>query len=270
MNKKTKSFILRILKFNNARKYFGEFTGNDLNMAYKIFKHTQDWNKPVINAQVRVGYIDGPIICRALWNEMSYNPVRFGTTSPFLHNGKESIFRFREKKLSSDMAGYDVLVKVQHYLNQFLTKYNCMPNGKYNDIINPEYGILVTRFVDGHSDNNYKKLAALREALKVITEQNEKDFESEAYRAGILKVVIARHPNGIRENKVVIINTVNDIPTPRPLTPEEAAEDRMDKAEENAQITAENYRYFSSKDYKQALQDLRAIRAERINKQNER
>ena len=264
MNKKTKSFYLRILKFNTARKYFGEFTGNDLNMAYKIFKHTQDWNKPMVNAQVRVGYIDGPMICRVLWNEMSYNPVRFGTTSPFLYNGQEKIFRFWQKNLTPDMPGYEALVKVQQHLNDFLM-FNRLPNGQYYDVVNPKYGILITQFVDGHSDNNYKKMAALREALKVITEQNEKDFEDEKYRNEMFRVISERHPNGIRSNTFVINTIPKDVPTPRPLTPEEAAEDRLDKAEENARITADTYKYRPSKDYKQALSDLKTFRDMRNN-----
>ena len=144
-------------------------------------------------------------------------------------------------------------------------KLNALPNGQWNDVINTANGYVNIKFVDGHSDTNYKILSKLREIMRLVTTQNTKDFDRKKYRTEMLRVIDSRHPNGIRYN-----NAVSNVPTPRPLTPEEAAEDRMDKAEENAQITAENYRYFSSKDYKQALQDLRAIRAERINKQNER
>ena len=81
-----------ILKYNINRPYFGKFTASGLAGAYAKLKTTAQWDTPVKFSSVPVGHIDGNIICNALWYEMSYNPARFGTVSPFLHNGKNNIF----------------------------------------------------------------------------------------------------------------------------------------------------------------------------------
>lgn len=255
MNKKKENSILRILRYDGARKYFGEMTGHELNMAYKIFKHTQDWEKPVVNARVRVGRIDSSIICNALWHEMSYNPVRFGNISPFLNRG-DAIYRFCDKELPTTTPGYNVLVRVQKNLRDFMALNHDSNNG-WNDVISPKDGYVVVKFVNDHSDDNYKMLATLRATMRIITEQNEQDFARPEYRGEMLRVILARHPNGVRGTRPIAQSMAETYIAPQPLSPDEEREDRLDQAMDNAQITAENEKYFSAEQSVQAVNDMK-------------
>ena len=58
-----------IIKYDVNRKYFGDWTPDGLNATY---------NSPTpVNFYTGILSVDK--ICDALWNEMSYNPERFGT-----------------------------------------------------------------------------------------------------------------------------------------------------------------------------------------------
>ena len=117
MDKKTRQKIFskrEVVKYSANRAYFGKMTGAGLAKAYGLFKHTQDWDKPVTSATVLVGKIDGGVICRALWNEMSYNPLRFGNVSPFLYKGKEDIYHFCRNGVPETFPGFEFIEKIRH------------------------------------------------------------------------------------------------------------------------------------------------------------
>ena len=209
MTKEEKSIELvhDVLKYDIRRAYFGKITGKELNDAYRKFVRKKNRSKPVTDTQVDVGYIDGTMICHVLWNEMSYNPVRFGEVMPLFELADEySVFRFCESQGYSnymstikDPTAYDVLAQVQEKLTEF-QKFNNPGGVTWNDIVNPGDGKLVVKYIDGHSDDNYKKLSALREAVRVIITQNLKDLRRKAYRTAMIEVVKKRHPNGKRGN----------------------------------------------------------------------
>ena len=72
----------------------------------------------------------------------------------------------------------------------------------------------------------------------------------------MLKVIARRHPNGIRNDNGIVQPAASTYDWPIQMTQEEIEEDRLDKAEENARITAENRRYVPRHQYNQARADL--------------
>jgi len=268
MDKNTKQKIdskREVIKYSAERAYFGKLTGARLASAFHVFKHTHDWDKPVTSTHVNVGYIDGGVICRALWNEMSYNPVRFGRVSPFLRNGKNNIYRFCDHPVSEDTPGYRTVEALRHKMMDFLTL-NGREVGKWYDIINTDKnGNVLISLVDGHSDDNYKVLTKLREMIRLVTSQNLKDFDRKAYHDEMIKVINKRHPNGVRDNTMGTFVDLKSEYVPLSEMEPESAEDRLDRAEESAQITEETGQYRPSSQFEQVKQDLEYFRTARIN-----
>ena len=268
MDKKTKQKIFAkrdVVKYSANRAYFGKLTGAGLASAYGQFKHTQDWDKPITRANVVVGTIDGTVICRALWNEMSYNPARFGKISPFMHNGVENIYHFCRNGVPENFPGFEIIEKIHHKMIDFLML-NGRKVGHWYDIIDTHDGGVTIQLINGHSDDNYKVLSLLREMIRLVTNTNLEDFKRKSYRMQMLNVIDKRHPNGVRDNKsgLCVDNVVLNHPTP--MTPEEIEEDRLDKAEENVRITAENRKYVPLHQYNQARADLKQYANMRVNK----
>lgn len=258
MDKKTKQKIIakrEIVKYSAQRAYIGKLTGAGLSGAYGMFKHTQDWDKPITAANVVIGYIDGAVICRALWNEMSYNPARFGRVSPFIYKGREDIYHFCRVGVPEDFPGYEIVEKIRHKMIGFMDL-NGKSRGQWTDVIDAKSGVVRIHLVDGHSDDMYKALSLLREMVRLITNQNLEDFKHKQYRIQMLTVIDKRHPNGVRANDAVAVVQKPETSVMRESTPEELAEDRMDNAIENAQITAANRKYVSAAQYSQARKDL--------------
>ena len=257
MDKKTREKILakrELIKYSANRAYFGKLTGAGLSDAYAQFKHSQDWPKPITSANVVAGKIDGTVICRALWHEMSYNPLRFGKVSPFLHNGREDIYHFCRAGVSETFPAFHIVEKLRHKMIGFMML-NGRSRGQWYDKIDTHDGRVTIKLVDGHSDDMYKLLSMLREMIRIITSQNLEDFKRKNYCTQMLTVISKRHPNGSRDDVAAVVKKLEQ-PVMRDSTPEELAEDRMDKAEESAQITASNRKYVPFNQYKQARSDL--------------
>ena len=257
MDKKTRQKIFsnrEVLKYSANRAYFGKLTGAGLANAFAQFKHSQDWDKPITSATVVVGKIDGNVICRALWYEMSYNPARFGKVSPFPLERQDAIYRFCDTPVSQDVPAFEIVEKIRHKLINFMVL-NGRSRGQWYDKIDTHNDMVAIHLVDGHSDDTYKVLSMLREAIRIIASQNLEDFKRKNYRSQMLTVIHARHPHGVRDVVAGKKPSV-DADYPRESTPEEIAEDRMDNAIENAQITAANRKYVSAAQYKQARKDL--------------
>ena len=266
MDKKTRQKIFakrELIKYSANRAYFGKLTGTGLADAYGLFKHTQEWDEPITSATDEVGKIENEVICRALWHEMSYNPARFGKVSPFLHNGKESVYRFCDKPVSQDIPGFNVLEKLRSRIIQFMDL-NKLPNGAWNADIKDTDGKICISYIDGHSDNNYKKLSLLQQMIRLVISQNLEDFNRKQYRMQMLNVIAKRHPNGVRDgvkaDKKVVLPT-----EPVVMSAEEIAEDRMDRELESAQITLENKKYVSQAQFEQAQDDIKTIRNMKAN-----
>ena len=264
MDKKTKEKIFskrEAVKYSASRAYFGKLTGANLSSAFAQFKHTQDWDRPITSANVTIGKIDGDVICHALWHEMSYNPARFGKVSPFRLERHDAIYRFCDTPVSQDVPAFEIIEKIRHKLIGFMT-INGRNSGKWIDVIPTTNDKVTIHLVDGHSDDNYKSLALLQEMIRIIAHQNLQDFNKKNYRNQMLNIIAKRHPNGVRGDAVGVIQQ-KAVQTPmRPSTPEEIAEDRIDNAIDNAQITLDNRKYVSSRQYRQARADITGYMAE--------
>ena len=195
MNKKARAVYSKFIKYRASRRYFGALRFSELYNAHHQFRHTQSHEKPVTSETIYVGNIDGVVICRALLREMSYNPKRFGTKSPFFHNGYENIYHFCHSDLPIDTPGYAVLREVRDLLIKFMNT-NHLPNRAWNDKIKTDHGYLTLYFVSKKEDYNYKRLALLRDALQKITEQNRLDFNDPEYRREMVSAVMARIERG--------------------------------------------------------------------------
>lgn len=250
-----------ILKYNINRPYFGKFTAGGLAGAYAKLKTTAQWDTPVKFSNVPVGYIDGNIICNALWYEMSYNPVRFGTVSPFLHNGKNNIFHFCEHGVPAwtPQAGKEILAQVQYELVSYMAR-NATPNGQWRDVVQSDKnGNAKIEIQDGYSNNTYKILAHLRNSIAMVARQNVADFEKKRgpYRPEIASVVQTRHPHGLRSDALAPLN-VPDQATFGSVA-ELARQERLDDQMDNLQITIDNRDSISPDLYDQAVQDMQYI-----------
>ena len=263
MDKREINVMRSILRYDVNRAYMGDLTGAELNGAFEIFVRSQDWDKPIVSAPVHTGFIDGPMICRAVWNEMSYNPKRFGTVSPFLHNGKENICYFCDKKneLPKDTPGYDTVVKVREKMISFLNN-NSRESGQWYTIVDSNKGNVVVRFVSGCSDRKYKMLAALRDMIHIVASQNLKDLDRAAYRKEMKPIIDARHPNGIRAKKEPYFADKILAAEKRKREEEQARQERLDDAEDSAMITADSRirSSMSLEQYNQAQNDLERIK----------
>lgn len=268
MDKKTRNAIFskrEVVKYNASRAYFGKLTASGLANAYGLFKHSQDWDKPITSATVPVGKIDGGVVCRALWYEMSYNPARFGKVSPFVYKGREDVYHFCRCGVPETFQGAEIIEKIRHKMIDFMVL-NGKSKGQWYDVVNAKDGLVTISFVDGHSDDNYKVLSLLREMIRIITNQNLEDFKRKQYRNQMLTVINKRHPNGIRNEKSVVCPVIKSPDYPVKMTPEEIEEDRLDKAEESARITAENRKYVPRQQYNQARADLTSFANIRANR----
>ncbi len=255
--------IKLVLKYDTSRRYFAGFSPDALSAAYAKLKTTEVWNIPHLTASLHVGKIDGNVICNALWNEMSYNPVRFGTVSPFVFNNKNNIFAFCDRRGATHVNGDSshVLAEIRHNLIAFMN-INANSNGGWYDAVRTNAtGYVSIAIIDGHSNNNYKILALLRNCITIIARQNVADFQKKRgpYRNAIIDVVRSRHPDLIRGTRTQGCPAYNEEPVVETDSSVEEEEDRLDKMMENLQITLDNERYVSPEVYQQAKDDISAM-----------
>lgn len=173
-------YILKQISYNVHYPYIGSFTPHELSSAYWLH-HTDEMQDAKM---LRVGNIDGNVICNALWREMSRNPVRFGDSSPFVFNGRNNIYAFCSSAhycvSDGDTAG--VLYAIRHNLIGYMTL-NALPNGQWNARLDTKDGVVYIG-----TNKNYAMLAKLRECIKIIARRNVADFKNKKgpYRNGIV------------------------------------------------------------------------------------
>ena len=266
MSKLTDKQIKNILKYDTGKAYFGDFTARDLSDAVGRIKTSWQWDTPIEFVNIHIGHIDGNVICDALWHEMSYNPVRFGTVSPFLFNGKNSLYHFCNSSNNHALTPENMKIfsDIQYKLKCFM-KLNAHPNGAWNDTIIGES--LTIRLENGHTNPEYKMLAHLRDCIKIITTQNINDFTDETmpYRAGIISTLHNSEQNGkhghstvklINSNHpVASVSKINDDESKYSVALEYDYDVRIDNLIESLKIIIENKTYYDRRTYEQALRD---------------
>lgn len=271
MSKLTDKQIKNILKYDTGKAYFGDFTARDLSDAVGRIKTSWQWDTPIEFVNIHIGHIDGNVICDALWHEMSYNPVRFGTVSPFLFNGKNSLYHFCNSSNNHALTPENMKIfsDIQYKLKCFM-KLNAHPNGAWNDTIIGES--LTIRLENGHTNPEYKMLAHLRDCIKIITTQNINDFnnKSQPYRAGIISAVHKRMAGGIPVSPGSILinadknatsvsigkdNKIKNNESQSMLALKYDYDAYADNVIESLRIIIENKAYYESSTYEQALRD---------------
>ena len=187
-----------IIKYDPGRNYFGLWSPKRLHTVYREIYNNPF--RPLVFMET--GKLSAEIICDTLWNEMSYNPLRFGEQNPFEINGASNIKAFVAKYKTGEGFDY-VMQKVAAELDYFLYfigKSN--PEfPKFDEIYSSSVLIDVDRH--GKSGYGYKALASLSESIHNIASQNIKDYKIKKYREQINSVVMARHPNLNRSNEPV-------------------------------------------------------------------
>lgn len=279
MSKLTDKQIENILKYNTGKAYFGDFTARSLSNSVGRIKTSWQWDKPIEFININIGHIDGDVICNALWREMSYNPVRFGTVSPFRFKGKNSLYHFCNSSNNHALTpeNMEIFSKIRYHLTCFMTL-NAHPNGAWNDTIIGQ--ILTIRLENGHSNCEYKMLAHLRDCIKIITTQNINDFKDKTkqYRAGIISRINNLYymdtqspvkTNTEKNNPVLFQPTIMHIDnsatsasminknneTSQSVSLEYDYDAHIDNQIESLKIILENKTYYDSSTYEQALKD---------------
>ena len=266
MSKLDNKRIRNILRYDTSKAYFGSFTANDLSNAVGRIKASRNWTNPIDAVNIYIGHIDGDVICNALWHEMSYNPVRFGTVSPFMFHGKNSLYHFCNSSNNHALTPENMKIfsDIQYKLKCFM-KLNAHPNGAWNDTIIGES--LTIRLENGHTNPEYKMLAHLRDCIKIITTQNINDFnnKSQPYRAGIISTLHNSEQNGkhghstvklINSNHpVASVSKINDDESKYSVALEYDYDVRIDNLIESLKIIIENKTYYDRRTYEQALRD---------------
>ena len=194
-----------IIKYDVNRKYFGDWTPDGLNATY---------NSPMpVNFYTGILSVDK--ICDALWNEMSYNPERFGTVSPFKINGKNSLEFFINKEIDIYDNNFEVLTNLQAYLSRF---WNMALQYDKDFMITNRFkstNILIsTKIRPGEKpipSATYRPLGYLRDSIHKIASQNLQDFENKAiYRNQIIETVKEKHPKLFRPATPVYVAPVQE------------------------------------------------------------
>lgn len=200
-----KKLIKNIIKYNTNRKYFGEWTPDAL---YKCY-HTLCTRDDVTSIPLKVGYMSESIICDVLWNEMSYNPARFGSKSPFETNGQNSFLNFSAAQIESkDKDTIILFLKLRSYLSDFIRlayeyDQNFWTRKKFSD---DAITISVQKNIKTGSDSDtkpvpnagYSMLSVLVRCIHDIAKQNVEDFKYKLYFDSMVKVATSRHPNLLR------------------------------------------------------------------------
>ena len=199
-----------IVRYNTSRQYFGRWTPRQLHEAYNRARNSEYSRTTTLDTDV----ISVDDICDTLWNEMSYNPSRFGTKSPFIFDGKNSIRKFcdahkvyiankkpvltQKEKIEEETKA--LLVRLGNELDRFLklmddydqsfsangfTSTDSVEIGLQNDAEQANIGYkLLSKLVyciheickQNLYDYTHKSLGLHREMLKVILEQRHKNF----------------------------------------------------------------------------------------------
>lgn len=201
-----------IIKYNPARMYFGNWTPRQI---HEIYNEKKDGDFNDRTSLLTTGIITEDDICDTLWNEMSYNPVRFGTKSPFIFNGKNSIKQFCKKYsvCNSEDKTMLFLQKLAFALNDFtfymdayeptFSKTGHTQSPTMNVGLQPD--ILV-------SNLEYKVLSKLVACIHLVCSQNGLDYtRSKKHHIAMNEIIMKRHPNLVRPSKIPNYSKLNSM-----------------------------------------------------------
>ena len=209
-----KQRVKKVIKYDVSRRYFGDWAPRDLYNCYSTLYR----NCEMESIKLRVGNLSVDDICNALWTEMSYNPVRFGTISPFKFDGRNSLQDFCNMEIDKDLKSAKTLLKLQVGLKEFYRiasdkDKNFAHTNRFNNQVveikiydysktqNPD---LVRQNAKKPAPNSgYKMLTELIHCMRAITSQNLADLNRKTYFEPMFEVALTRHQNLVRGTKYV-------------------------------------------------------------------
>lgn len=202
-----KDVVKSIVRYNPKRQYFGVWTPQELQDVYASCKKREDLR----TAYIATGKISLVDVCNTLWNEMSYNPLRFGTQSPFVVNGVLNIDKSLEyyKKQTPES---EVMIEVCAFLKSFIKLLNKHDLEFNRTGVTECSGLHIGRTeYESYSNIEYKILANLVHCIHKISSQNNKDAELVKYCESMWQVITKRHPDMTRSLKRQIFVTAPQI-----------------------------------------------------------
>lgn len=185
-----------IIKYNPERNYFGPWSPKRLHRVYREI-YTDPFRPLVF---METGHLSAETICDTLWNEMSYNPVRFGEQNPFETTGIPNIKDFCKTHINpNDLDEVNSKIACElEYFTYFIGKNN--PEfPKFGEIFS--CSILINCDKNRKTGYGYKSLACLANCVHYIATQNINDYKIKKYREQINRIVITRHPRLKRSNE---------------------------------------------------------------------
>lgn len=219
-----KELIRDTIVYKTSHKYFVYWAPRDLHNCYSLLLHNATMNKIDFN----VHELSPDIICNALWNEMSYNPVRFGTISPFKFGGRNSLQDFCKTKIDPNIKSAKTLKKIQTNLKDFISitgknhfqystititlKRQTLPQNPFEKYEQPK----------PKTNVGYKMLAILVDCVHKIASQNLQDLDKKTFFEPMYDVILSRHPNLIRTS-----NFIHKPAVKKKFKPEESSQSKL-------------------------------------------
>lgn len=224
--------LKQIVQYNANREYFRDWTPGELSDCFRLAKKS---NSATI---LYVGKLTNDIICDTLWHEMSLNPVRFGTESPFKIDEKNDILYFKntyknkifhDNKIKPSKKVVDLVYKIQSFIENL---YNAEQDDDFIDDLGgaklythfEKTGELPTTFrifdnngmyEKPNANSGYRILGSLCSAIHLIASQNWQDLKDPVYKEQIKMTVMEKYPFGKRTNVYCIIK-----PTEQEIKPQ--------------------------------------------------
>lgn len=196
--KDKKTDIHQIIKYDPYREYVGEWSPKKIqNKYHEIYEHPfRPWSF------VSIGRLSSDVIIDAIWNEMSYNQLRFGETNLFNGTDIKAIKKFCKKYNKTDENGNrDITAKIAYKLSSFMYFIGKSNPEFYSTGAVRDDRILIKCDYNRKPSEGYKALACLVNIIHLIASQNLQDYKIKAYRKKINEVASTRHPNLQRNRK---------------------------------------------------------------------
>lgn len=228
--------LKQIIQYNSERMYFGNWTPKDLSNSFKYAKKHNTVSIFTVNK------LTNDNICDILWQEMSLNPLRYGTKSPFKTDEKNDIRHFKNTyKPSANSTKY--VVDLSYKINSFVTNlYNAEQDRDFDDNLGGiklytyffQTGKLPTEFrIFDNSDvyekpnanPGYRILGSLCSAIHIIATQNWQDLRNPVYKEQIIKIAQERYPTGERSDTYPVIQQ----PKTEAINQEQILENKKEK-----------------------------------------
>ena len=182
--------VKKIIKYNPYREYVGAWSPKKIQLKFR-----EIYDNPFRPLYyVHIGGLSTDMVCDAVWNEMSYNPLRFGLNNPFTTNDIASIKAFcaQYRKIENKTDTMSKIATELWFFLHFIKKSN--PEFVLNEKINGE-SILIRCNGSKKPNDGYKALACLVHTIHLIASQNLQDYKIKKFREQINDVTLSRHPD---------------------------------------------------------------------------